>query len=457
MSLTYTGTDGLFTHLGKLVKHYDQFKDDAMDASTGLDADRDEILDAFQASDQDAAVDGLVAAFERWKAEYVGRREELAVFALARLRDKKSVLDEIRAASADPDEILAGLIEAMDEESQTVAASSVSIGSVSADGDNSGGGTILTTDVLDGATSPGSINGVAVSPQVKYDGATTEMCAPSETYRLRVVADSYHDDLDEGSEEIVWEGSVADEQHGIGEDGAGLVRTIQPIHAVTDQHISNADFEDTFTSGVPNDWDLVSGVGDTNVKEAGSSDADHGSNALLLQGDATATSIEVKQDVDKSKVVGRRRYCVTIRTKRDSATTGTLTVQLEGTGYTPGPSEKISESVSSIDTSYELHHFFVTMPARIPDDFRLVIRWDGGTPGASEKVFIDDIGMGPVHYGAGFGLVAVRDGGPFVRGDSYEIAVTNAEGVFQSFFRRVFGVQLPSDPSSPTIADALAQ
>jgi hypothetical protein len=157
----------------------------------------------------------------------------LAGFALARLQDKDSVLDEIGAASADQDEILRKLIETMNEDSASVEESSVSIGSVTADGDNAGGGTILATDLLDGATSPGSVNGVPFPVQFKYDGLATELCAPSQKFTFRVVADSFHDGIAEGSEEIAWEGMLADEPHGVGEAGSGFVTTIQPVHATS--------------------------------------------------------------------------------------------------------------------------------------------------------------------------------------------------------------------------------
>jgi hypothetical protein len=343
----------------------------------------------------------------------------------------------------------------MDEDSATVNESSVSVGAVTTDSDNAGGGVILTTDVLDGATSPGSINGVPLPSQVKYNGLTTELCAPSQKFTLRVTADSFHDDLDEGSEEIAWEGSLPDEADGVGEEGSGYIASIQPVHASTEDVISNADFE-TFTGDIPDGWNLVGGAATTNVAAAGTSNSAHGSDALLYKGDASATSIEIKQDVAGTAIVARKRYCVTVKLKRDSATTGTLLIQFEGTGYTAGGSEKISVAVSSLGTSYALDHFFVTMPALIPSNFRLVIRWSGGTPGSAEKVYIDDLGIGPVYYGGGFGLVAVRDSNPFVREDRYHLTVTNTEGVFQSFFRRALGIQLPSS-ATPSIADSLAQ
>jgi hypothetical protein len=54
-------------------------------------------------------------------------------------------------------------------------------------------------------------------------------------------------------------------------------------------------------------------------------------------------------------------------------------------------------------------------------------------------------------------LVAVRNSAPFVRDDQFDFTVTNTEGGFQAFFRRTFGVQLPSHATTPTIADSLAQ
>jgi len=450
MALVYTGTDGLFTHLGKLVKFYNQFKSDAV----ALASDRDEILDAFQASDMDVSIDGLVSAFERWKAEYTSRRGELAAFALQRLRDKDSILDEIGAASIEQEEIMRKLLEAMDDDSATVKSSSVTIGSVSIDSDNAGGGKILTTNVLDGATSPGAINGVFFPSQFKYNGVTTELCAPSQKFTFRVVADSFQDQVPEGSEEIAWDGTLADEPQGVGEGGSGAIATIQPVHATTAERLDNADFE-SFTSNVPDDWTLVAGVAGTNVLAAGSSHVAHGADALLFKGDASASSIELKQLMVATSLVGRKRYCLTVKLKRDSATTGTFTIQFEGTGYTAGSTEKVSVAASSLGTSYQLHHFFVTMPALIPADFRLVIRWTGGTPGSSEKIYVDDVGLGPVYYGGGVGVVAVRDSNPFVREYRFSLSVTNTEGVFQAFFRRVFGVQLPSS-GTPSISDTLA-
>src|SRR5688572_10541038 len=98
MALDYTGSSlGLFRHLGKLIKHFNQFRTDAMDGTTGLEADRDQITDAFDAGDLEGVIDGLASAYDRWKVEYVDRRATLARYMLARLQDRITVLDEIGA------------------------------------------------------------------------------------------------------------------------------------------------------------------------------------------------------------------------------------------------------------------------------------------------------------------------------------------------------------------------
>jgi hypothetical protein len=452
MALIYTGTTGLFTQLGKLVKQYEQFKEDANDASSGLDADRDEILDAFQADDKDVLIDGLVSEYERWKEEYVDRRQSLYEYVVARLLDQRTVLDELGLSQQSVEEVLSALIADMEDNSQSVKASTVSIGSVTSSAGNAGGGVILVTDELDGATSPGSVNGVPMSAQRLYAGKTTELTAPAESFRLQVVSDAFEDGAGEGFEEIEWQGMSTDQQHGIKEDGTGHVGTIQPLHAVSESYLTNTDMED-FTSDVPDHWTVVSGTAGTHINQATGS-FKHGSSSLKFNGDGSLSAIEIQQAI-ASAVNSNRKYCLSAQLRGVNTVTGTVTVSLEGTGYTPGASEKISVSASSLG-AFELKHCFVTLPAVVPSDLKVVLRWDGGTPGSSEAVYIDDIGFGPVNYGGGVGLVAIRDSGPFVKGDKFQFSVTNTEGVFQSFFRRAFGVQLPSAPS-PTIADSLAQ
>ena len=85
----------------------------------------------------------------------------------------------------------------------------------------------------------------------------------------------------------------------------------------------------------------------------------------------------------------------------------------------------------------------------------MFIKWTG-TPTTAKNVYIDDLGIDAVIYGAGVGIGAVRGSTPFARNDRFTVPLTTTEGAFQKFFRAAYGVQLPSNAAAgETIADAL--
>lgn len=456
MALDYTGSSlGLFRHLGKLIKHFNQFRTDAMDGTTGLEADRDQITDAFDAGDLEGVIDGLAGAYSRWKVEYVDRRATLARYMLARLQDRITVLDEIGATSADASEILERLIDQMIADSQTVLASSVTLGSVSAGGGNVGNGTVLTTKVLDGYSSPGGRAGLFYQAHPAYKGLNSQLAVASETMSVQCVEDDY---ANEGVVTFEWRGKLADQngQYGIDTDGSGTIGNVTEIHETTADIVTNPDFEDFTTPNIPDGWTIDSGTAGTHVfSNATASHIAHGSKSLRFVGDGAQASIKVSQAISSSVVNTNRRYALTAQVKADASIgAGTLTIQFEGTGYTPGASEKISIAPGSLPTSMTLQTCLLTMPASIPSDFKLVVKWDG-TPTNAKNLYIDDLGLAPVSYGGGVGVVIVRGTTLFAKRDKFTFTVANSEGVFQKAFRQIFGVQLPSD-ASPTIADSLA-
>lgn len=445
MAITYSN---LFGSLGKLIKYFNAAKSSA----DGVDATTQAILGAFESEDQQLAVDGLSSALEGWKNQYAGRRATLARYMLQRLQDKATVLTEIGAVTTNPDEILTKLIAQMTADSQTVNASSISLGSVTAGSGNVGNGTVLVTKVLDGVTSPGTVSGAYLRPQSAYKGLDSEL-AVSETMKLACSADSFQDRLTEGAESFTWTGAPAIDLYGVGTEGSGAVGAVTGLHSYS--LLSNTDFEN-FTSNVPDSWTRDAGVAGTNIYSEGT-EKYHGTYGLRFKGDGTATSIQISQAPATGTITANKRYAVTLRYKADSTiAAGAFTVQFEGTGYTAGSSEKISISAGSLATSWTLASFFVNIPANIPSDFKLVIKWTG-TPTSNKNLYIDDLAFGPVTYGGGLGVVAVRGSTPTQRGDAWTFTVANTEGVVQKAFRQIFGVQLPSNAAAgETIADSVA-
>lgn len=331
MALDYDGaSNGLFRHLGKLIKHYDLFQTDG----SGLTTDLQEILDAFQLGNQDLVTEGLPTVYEGFEAEYVARRGSLTEYAIQRLQDRASVLDQIGAVSTDINEILSKLIDRMVLDTKTVNASAVTIGVVTAAAGNTGNGRVLTSKVLDGAQSPGSLSGVGYAAHAAYRNRNSELAAPSETIQLTCIQDSYRDGVTEGSEGFLWEGGVAIEQHGIDTEGSGLVGQVAGAHSAT--VITNADFE-TFSSNVPTSWTLDAGTAGTHVfEETAAANLYHGAKSLRFAGGGAQASIQISQAVLASQIVAGQRYCVPVRIKADATiAAGTLTIGFEGTGYTP--------------------------------------------------------------------------------------------------------------------------
>jgi hypothetical protein len=85
---------------------------------------------------------------------------------------------------------------------------------------------------------------------------------------------------------------------------------------------------------------------------------------------------------------------------------------------------------------------------------KLVIKWTG-TPSA-HNIFIDGGGVAPVTYHNGVNFMVYAGTDKFIRNDRFSLTVSNDNnGVFQTFFRKTYGMQLPST-GSPTNADTLA-
>ena len=450
MAITYAN---LFASLGKLIKHYNA---QAVDGQT-LAADVAEIEVVFENEDVLDAISGLnPAAQEAWESQHQSRRGTLAGYAQNRLT-VFNVVESVGATSNSLSEVLALLIEDMNANAEDVNAGTPALGATVANGDNASDGTIISTLLLDRIQSPGSRQGVEMPPH-HQNGDLTSSLIIAETLNFRVTQDSYADGAAEGSESIEATGRVPDVRHGIRTtEGTGDITTLRPVQGSTTTYLQNPDFETFTVTDTPDSWDIDAGAVTTNlVKETGASDVQHGSAALSFLGSGAAT-ITISQDVSNAILVAGQRYWLTMYLKGSAAIlAGQFDAVFKGTGYAAGAAETISVPGVSLTTSYVLYTCSVMMPLEIPSDFELEISVTS-TLTSGQKIYVDDIGIAPVTYGAGAGFGVVRGATPFVRNDRWTIAATHTEGVIQKFFRQVFGIQLPSQTdASETIADSLA-
>lgn len=457
MALSYDdASTGVFTHLGKIIKAYNN---QATYATAAL-VDEQAIQDIFGAGDVEDLIDGLASDYDGFMTEYVNRKSVLGGYALTRLQDRATVLNEIGATGASEAEVLAKLIQKMITDSETVDGSVIT-GSwpltATANGANTGNGSIVLCNILDGTTSPGAVSGGTVAAHPAYAGVVTQL-ACTQLHSFRVTADSYYDGVADGAETIAWEGQPTGGKHGLFE-GGGVIGSLTPINSSTFATALNGDFE-SFSNNVPTGWTLVSGTGGTHVRqETNASGVYHGSSSMRFDGDNAQATIAVSWAPDITQLRAQKMYAVTVRIKTSNATpSANVLIQFEGTGYTAGSTEKITIADGSHPiTNFSLYKFFVLMPKTIPSDFVLAIRWQS-TPNTGMQLWIDDVAFGPVTYAAGLGAIAVRGSTRFVRNDRFTQQITNGEeGVFQKFFRQNFACQLPSDTAgSETIADTLA-
>lgn len=446
MALTYTGSTGIFTNLGSVIARVIECGEDIEDWESKLDL----IQDSFEPAEMQAAEAPLIGYVQEIQQSLGNTRASLSNLCVLRLQDFTTVVQPLGIPSDDIGSILYALISQMVLDTASVNASTVTIGSVTAASGNTGNGTVIVDGTLDGYSIHVG-NGIA---HPAYLGRLTEL-AVSETMTFRVTSDSYADGLTSGEETLSWNGQPA--LNGTwepGEEGSGDGPSLTTLQAGS--ILSNMDFEAWSVTNTPDNWTMVGTVTTHYARE--SSVIYRGTYALKMIGDGAQATISASQAVAITSIKPLQRYCVSIRYRISTTDTAsqTFSVKFTGTGYTEGATEKITVLGNVMPTSYTLGYFFVNIPAVIPSDFALKISW-AGTPNSGKTVYVDDVGFAPVDWHNGLCAVAIAGSTPFVKGDSWTTAIVNDQtGLIQEFFRRGFGIQLPSlTTSAETISDGL--
>lgn len=447
MALDYDGSNtGIFDRGGKLIKYVNSR---LATATTALPAELKAIADKFEAADMTGQISGLFADYDGFQDNVTRERQAIARYWDAILTDRVSVLEELGVPSPDVAAVLPALIRQMIADAETVDASTVAIGTVTANAANVGNGTVLMSKLLDGYNAP--LSGAPVV--LNYAGVNSEL-AVNETMTFTCVSDSSRDGLTSGTEGFSWVGGIAGEKLGFEDEGSGEGPNLTT--AGTSTIVTNNDFED-WTSNVPTGWTAGNGTAGTHIKES-TAEYYRGSSSLHFDGDNSQADIRVDYAVAAGTMQSRRLYCVSVRVKASAASgTGGLTVMFTGTNYTASSTEKITITAGAMPTSWTLYSFWIVTPANIPSDWTLKIT-NTGTPGLTSNVYVDSLTCEPGTYHGGLAACVVPGSTPFAVGDRFTAAITNdAAGTIQEFFRKWYAAQLPSvTDGSETIADSLA-
>ncbi|HUT88694.1 MAG TPA: hypothetical protein VMY37_04310 [Thermoguttaceae bacterium] len=482
MTLSY---DHLFSDIGQSVEAIDDIH--AL-AKTTFPAMADEIHDEL--IDETNKGDGLTpaarydilsgfpemfAGFQDTLVSWIG---DLAAKISESLTDVDLVLQETSLpldGSATVDDVLREFYRKMIDDTESVDASILSIcgadqdaGTATADASNQGTGKVFVTRILDGYAAPSS--GFSSLREYAYDigndkwpgeagyvGTESQLGVTAETMTLTCSSDSETDGAAEGGESFDLIGGVAGNSlYDWESEGSGRGPNISAMNQ--SGLLTDGEFENwTKQNGNyhPTNWTVDAG----GTKIDRSEDEVAGTYALEFTGDGAVAAYQISQDV--TSLTPLKRYCVACWVKGQAGiAVGALTIQFEGTGYTAGTNEKITMDAAALaaQVAYGEEYFFVTMPTEIPTDMELVVKITGILTD-TKLVLIDRLAIGEVTWHGGVGIAILAGSAPFLRADRFTFAVANDNaGTFQSFFRRWYGLQLPSNSAAgETILDAWAE
>ena len=424
----------LFGDLGAIIARSNSY---ASLAATTLGTDLDTLLTQFDLTRPPN--EGISTAYDAYRATVVGWRESLASYADARLLDRDTVLEELGLESADLAAVLQALQRQMRTERKLVKACTVTVGGAVTPSwpapVNRGNGSVWTTTLLDGWSRPGR----DMPACVWYEGVRSEL-ACTETMTLECVADSA-DGLTEGSEVFSWSGNPRYGDFDWRGEGSGAGPTL----AVADsESLASGRSLGSFSGNVPLGWSLTYGTSGTHCL-TDLDDPWRGDASTKLVGNNAV--VELSQSLSPTAFQGRRRYHLGLALQCSGAVNSDtrLVVGFRGTGYAAGSEEAIvipGASFSGLGAWTEKVAWPVA-PAPVPSDWRLVIRLENAP--STTVVRLSSLSLAPVVWHGGIGL-AIRAGRePWLRGDRLTFSVTNnGAGLFQTFARRRWKMQLPS-------------
>jgi len=434
----------LFENIGEYVQRINDFA--AIIAA--LDTDFAEIAADLETNGRFDVLEGEYDQFEQYKSQVLTWISQCQAKITELLTHKSTMLDElVYGSDTSFQAVITALYLAMANASESLTANSVSLGTVTLTAVGSSDGVMVVDKVMDGVTAPST----GYSPVLGYKGVNSELALTDEM-AATCTTDSVTNGVADGSESFHWAGRPASGDVYSGQTyGSGDGPSLRPIQVGS--ILSNAEFTSFTVTNTPDSWTIATGTVGTHILEDAT--AFRGTKALELTGNGALAEIKLYQGV--TQLTSNKRYLVGFWVRGQAGTSaGTLTIQFEGTGYAAGSTEKITMNAAALaaQTSYGFEYFWVNVPAEIPTDFALVVKWSG-TPSA-HSVLINGGGMREAVYFNGHCAAITAGSSPFLRTDRFAYTVTNDyAGVFQAAFAKSFGIQLPSS-GSPTRADSLA-
>lgn len=422
------------TDLGKIIRIYKVLETivngGAAVSIDALDQLETEVESTFMGSDTQRNIVGmsLITELRRVKSQLDTARRRIIAGPL-RNYAFGILKPDINSTGRSVRDILFDLTEEMRDDSEEVLENSMTFGSPTADGDNTGDGSIVF---------------YGKNPIDKRD----EERIQSQDLLLQCTQDNRQNGVTAGQEVFEVQGK------------RGVLGTVPVKHAEGENanRLDNGSLDD-WTGAAPDSWTVTT---DNSLAEETTTVYRSGGSALIATADGSATAFDIEQaetafiNYSSRKLQPLKPYLVSFYARRGAGADidGTFTVQMKGTGYSPAASEKAA--ITTLTTSYALQQFVFLAPKDIPTDFALQMIWNG-TPTSGRILYVDDVVLQEMTEfdDDGFFLGAIRGATDFIAGpeqaDAFTIALTNDwAGLWQTFLSRLTDRE---DPDAPVHAD----
>lgn len=344
-------------------------------------------------------------------------------------------------ASPSLNEVFPLLIADMVSGDKNVTANTATVGSVTKVCTNTPVGTLLLGTKLDGVTPP--MEGAIAIPS--YAGVVSQLTPTSETLTFTCIADS-EGTTERGSEvfEITGTGAGSD---GFSPDGEniGNLGNITCIDNLASTYLSNASF-DNWTDPDFDDWE---NVGDGYTYTRGTTVV-YGTGSSFKTNQADG-ELHLIQAIANTLFVRRKSYWLSVWAAKDTdvASDQTVTISVrDDTAYFA------SMSVNPTSTAWTNYKMQFVIPTEVTGDVIVEIS-TGILSIANDALLLDNMVIVPCDYYAGISIAVSSGPEKFLIGDQLKVTISNDNaGKFQTFFRKAFKIQLPTD-ATPTISDSL--
>jgi hypothetical protein len=456
MALTYDGTDGIFTRLGKLLGLAEAVRAHQSDVQSRIADIQSEYsaADSYMVGQLVGAMELRVQAAGAIVADIQAAAQTTLVemcYADAALNTRtpmptKSVADALNY-----------LMREMAADSETVAATTISKSATTAGGSNTGNGRLLYTELP-----PLSLNiGVTQFPNIR-----------TERLEIRCIQDATGRELAAGSERFEIRGQIAfgnlDYRFPAGSAARFVMPCLNPAldtGARYENLLRNSAFTNYTTANIPDYFTVSAGTAGTHFAQETTTTYRGGSAFRMIGNGATLAKIRQQLADDAGtphSIVSDRLYLLAIAARTSAApSAGNVRVSLQDGSGTIVTGAQI-DIAYTVGTSYAWQYVFFRAPLALPSSIYAVVEQTTAL-NAGATMFLDELVLAEVRqFEAGSqGIVILPGSTDWVVNDSITLKATNnAEGKWNTDMDRMFtmyerGLALPATTGAETILDTL--